>query len=125
MRVSLRHARRVMLGVAMGALFLAGSSGTGQAQTLSICVSPKHQTINTHGGGCNAPNRLITWDEAGVTGPTGTTGPVGQEGVSGNTGPTGAMGAQGGPGAAGAIGVVGAAGVQGPTGPQGAVGRRA
>ena len=74
MRVSLRHARRVMLGAAMGALFLAIMPGTGRAQTCSagiceVCISPKHQTINTHGGSaCNAPNRLITWVQNGVVG---------------------------------------------------------
>ena len=120
MRVSLRHARRVMLGAAMGALFLAIMPGTGRAQTCSagiceVCISPKHQTINTHGGSaCNAPNRLITWAQNGVVGPTGPQGLLGQEGLAGITGPTGPTGPLGPTGPAGVIGLVGPIGATGP-----------
>src|SRR5208282_3047509 len=113
MRVSLRHARRAIFGAALGALFLAIMPGTGQAQTCSggiceVCISPKHQTINTHGGSaCNAPNRLITWVQNGVTGPTGPQGFLGQEGLTGITGPNGPTGPQGPVGPAGTNGISG------------------
>ncbi len=123
MHVSLRHARRVMLGAALGALFLAGMPGAGQAQTISICVSPKHQNIILPpGGSCNPPNRSLTWAEDGVAGPTGPTGPVGLQGPAGATGATGETGAQGAAGPAGAIGATGPTGATGPAGPQGLVG---
>ena len=41
MHVSLKHARRVVLGVAVGALLLAAAPGSGQADIIQICVSPK------------------------------------------------------------------------------------
>jgi hypothetical protein len=62
MHVSLRHARRVLLGVAVGALFSAGVAHASAAEYLiSICVSPRHQNIQLPPGGtCSPPNRLIT-----------------------------------------------------------------
>lgn len=130
MRVSLRHARRAIFGAALGALFLAIMPGTGQAQTCSggiceVCISPKHQTINTHGGSaCNAPNRLITWVQNGVTGPTGPQGFLGQEGLTGITGPNGPTGPQGPVGPAGMIGNTGPTGPTGPLGPAGETGQQ-
>src|ERR1700678_1865659 len=99
MHVSFRHARRMVLGVALGALLLAAAPGSGQAQIISICISPKGQKIFLPlGGSCNSPNRLITWDSDGVTGPTGPQGPTGMQGPAG---PTGAMGQAGAEGSAG------------------------
>ncbi len=117
MHESFRHARRVMLGAALGALFLAAMPSAARATegTISICVSPKHQRVNLPPGrSCNAPNRLFTWDPNGVTGPSGPTGAAGLQGLAGTTGPTGATGAQGGPGSDGAIGPTGPVGVTGP-----------
>ena len=71
MHVSLKHARRVVLGVAMGALLLAAAPGSGRADILQICVSPRYQKVVLPlGGTCNKPNRAITWDSNGVAGPT-------------------------------------------------------
>src|SRR6202050_141457 len=108
MHVSFRHARRMVLGAALGALLLAAAPGTGQAQILSICVSPKGQNVVLPlGGTCNSPNRQLTWDSAGVTGPTGPQGPAGTQGPAGATG---AMGQPGPAGPSGAAGVRGAGG---------------
>jgi Collagen triple helix repeat (20 copies) len=134
MRVSFRHARRVTLGVALGALFLAAVPGAGQADFISICISPKHQNIiavNGDASTCRPPNRLITWDDAGVVGPTGAPGPEGAQGPAGPTGamgpagpqgPVGPAGAIGQPGLVGATGPAGLAGAMGPEGPQGPTG---
>ena len=78
MHVSLKHARRVVLGVAVGALFLAAAPGSGQAEILTLCISPSAQKVVLPlGGTCNKPNRLITWDSYGVVGPSG---PLGSQG---------------------------------------------
>ena len=78
MHVSLKHARRVALGVAVGALLLAAAPGSGQADILQLCISPKDQKVVLPlGGTCNKPNRAITWDSNGVTGPIGTAGSQG------------------------------------------------
>ncbi len=97
MHVLLKHARRVVLGVAMGALFLAAAPGSGQAQTiLTLCISPKGQrVVFPIGGTCTKPNRLITWDENGVAGPSGPQGPKGVQGPQGPTGTAGETGPQG------------------------------
>src|SRR5277367_650884 len=117
MHVSFRHARRVVLGVAVGALLLAAAPGSGHAEILSICVSPHGQKIILPlGGTCNPPARQITWDSGGVTGPSGAQGPAGMQGPAGATGPDGDPGPQGPVGPAGAIGPVGDVGVTGPEG---------
>lgn len=127
MHVSLRHARRVILGTAVAALFLAGMPSTGQAQTdeglISICVNPSGGEIKLPLSKlCKKPNILLTWDPNGLEGPAGPIGIAGLQGPAGPTGPTGANGAQGGPGAGGAIGVAGPTGASGPSGPQGLAG---
>lgn len=117
MHVLLRHARRIVLGVAMGALFLTAAPGASQAQPVSICVNPKSGLILLPlGGPCNPPNRQISWDESGVVGPTGPTGPMGNEGAAGPMGATGPSGPQGPVGPAGDIGPVGLVGATGPIG---------
>jgi Collagen triple helix repeat (20 copies) len=117
MHVLLRHTRRIAIGVAMGALFLAAAPGAGQAQVVSICVHPKTgEILLPLGGACNPPNRQITWDVNGVVGPTGPTGPMGNEGAAGPMGATGPNGPQGPVGPAGAIGPVGLVGATGPVG---------
>jgi len=135
MHVSLKHARRVALGVAVGALLLAAVPGSGRADILQLCISPKGQKILLPlGGTCNKPNRAITWDSNGVTGPSGPQGPKGMQGPQGPTGTAGQMGPQGpvGPGgdigmpgnvgATGPIGLAGQMGQQGPEGPTGPTG---
>ena len=130
MHVSLRHAQRVMLGAALGALFLAVMPGTGQAQTCSegvceICISPKHQTVNVHGGtACRAPNRYFQWLQDGVTGSTGPMGIMGLQGLQGLTGPSGPNGPQGPVGPGGAIGLLGPTGATGPQGLAGEMGQQ-
>lgn len=123
MHVSLRHARRVVLGVAVGALLLAAAPGSGQADIIQICISPKHQRVVLPlGGTCSKPNRAITWDSEGVEGPQGPQGPKGMQGPQGPTGTAGQMGPQGPVGPAGAIGPVGNVGATGPIGPAGEMG---
>jgi len=123
MHVSLKHARRVVLGVAVGALLLAAAPGSGQADIIQICVSPKGQRVVLPlGGTCSNPNRAITWDSEGVVGPSGPQGPKGMQGPQGPTGTAGQMGPQGPVGPAGAIGPVGNVGATGPLGPAGEMG---
>jgi len=125
MHVSLRHARRMLLGVAVGALFLAAAPGAGHAAILTLCLSSTGQRVLLPlGGTCNAPNRQITWDSNGVVGPTGPQGPKGMQGPAGPTGPAGEMGPQGPVGPAGAIGPVGSTGATGPIGPAGEMGQQ-
>lgn len=125
MHVLLKHARRVALGVAMGALFLAAAPGSGQAQTISLCISPSGQKVVLPlSGTCRKPNRLITWDPAGVAGPSGPLGPKGVQGPQGPTGTAGEVGPQGPVGPGGAIGPVGNAGATGPIGPAGETGQQ-
>jgi len=126
MHVLLKHARRVAIGVAMGALFLAAAPGSGRAQTiLTLCISPKGQrVVFPIGGTCSKPNRLITWDQNGVAGPSGPQGPKGMQGPQGPTGTAGEMGPQGPVGPGGAIGPVGNAGTTGPIGPAGEMGQQ-
>ena len=124
MHLSLRYARRALLGAATGALLLAVLPGAGHADTFSLCISPKGK-IDSVNSSCSPSDRLITWDSNGVTGPTGPQGPAGPQGIPGNTGATGPQGPQGPVGPTGAIGVVGATGdtgVKGPTGQEGAPG---
>src|SRR5260370_3235379 len=118
MHVSLKHARRVVLGVAVGALLLAAAPGSGQADVVQICVTPKGLRIVVPlGGACNSPNRAITWDQAGVVGPSGPQGPKGMQGPQGPTGTGGEMGPQGPLGPAGMIRPVGNVGATSPLGP--------
>jgi len=125
MHVSLKHARRVALGVAVGALLLAAAPGSGQADILTLCISPSAQKVVLPlGGSCNKPNRLITWDSNGVQGPSGPLGPKGMQGPQGPTGTAGQMGPQGPVGPAGAIGMAGNAGTTGPIGPAGEMGQQ-
>jgi hypothetical protein len=123
MHVSLKHARRVVLGVAVGALLLAAAPGSGQADILTICVAPTGKThIVSVNGTCNSPNRAITWESTGVVGPSGIQGSKGQQGPQGPTGTAGEMGPQGPVGPAGNIGGVGMVGATGPLGPAGEMG---
>src|SRR5258708_26598595 len=125
MHVLLKHARRVALGVAMGALILAAAPGSGQAAILQLCISPSSQKVVLPlGGTCSKPNRAITWDSNGVEGPSGPQGPRGMQGPQGPTGTAGQMGPQGPFGPGGAIGPVGNAGTTGPIGPAGQMGQQ-
>jgi len=125
MHVSLKHARRVVLGVAVGALLLVAAPGSGQADILTLCISPKGQhVILPLGGSCDKPNRLLTWDSDGVEGPSGPQGPKGMQGPQGPTGVPGETGAQGPAGPAGPIGEVGNPGATGPIGPAGEMGQQ-
>src|ERR1700688_1172831 len=96
MHLSVRYARRALLGAAAGALFLAVLPGIGHAgvscDTLSLCISP-HGRIDSVNSSCSPADRLITWDSCGVTGPTGPQGPQGPAGSSGDTGPARAQAA--------------------------------
>jgi Collagen triple helix repeat (20 copies) len=125
MHVSLKHARRVVLGVAVGALLLAAAPRSGQAAIVTLCVSPtgKPKIVSVNGT-CNSPNRAITWDQAGVAGPSGIQGSKGQQGPQGPTGTPGQMGPQGPVGPAGNIGMTGNVGATGPLGPAGEVGQQ-
>lgn len=143
MHVSLRHLRRALLGAATGALFIAGVSGVSHASDtfLSLCITPHGHVVDVNGSvGCNPPNRFLTWDQQGVTGPQGAqgvpgptglvgpkgakgyTGPAGPQGPVGPTGPVGALGNPGNPGPAGATGATGPQGMQGPAGVMGPMG---
>ena len=125
MHVLLKHARRVALGVAVGALLLAAAPGSGQADILQLCISPNSQKVVLPlGGSCNKPNRLITWDSYGVQGPSGPQGPKGMQGPQGPTGTPGQSGPQGPVGPAGAIGMAGNVGTTGPIGPAGQMGQQ-
>jgi hypothetical protein len=125
MHVLLKHARRVALGVAMGALLLAAAPGSGQADILTLCISPKGQRVVLPlAGTCNKPNRLLTWDSNGVEGPSGPLGPKGMQGPQGPTGTAGQMGPQGPVGPAGAIGMPGNVGATGPIGLAGQMGQQ-
>ena len=121
MHLSLRYARRALLGAATGALFLAILPGAGHADTLTLCISP-HGKIDSVNSSCSPADRLITWDSNGVTGPTGPQGPAGPQGLPGITGATGTQGPVGPVGPTGATGVAGAPGDQGPKGPTGVTG---
>jgi hypothetical protein len=125
MHVLLKHARRVALSVAVGALLLAAARGSGQADILQLCISPHSQKVVLPlGGACNKPNRLITWDSNGVEGPSGPLGPKGMQGPQGPTGTAGQSGPQGPVGPAGAIGMAGNVGATGPIGPAGEMGQQ-
>jgi len=121
MHLSLRYARRALLGAATGALLLAVLPGAGRADTLSLCISP-HGRIDSVNSSCSPADRLITWDSNGVTGPTGPQGPQGPAGPPGDQGATGTQGPVGPVGPTGASGVVGATGDTGPKGPTGTTG---
>jgi len=124
MLLSLRHARRALLGAATGALFLASLPGAGQASTLSLCITPHGKIVGVNSS-CSPANRFIEWDDEGVTGPTGPQGPAGPQGIPGGVGATGPTGPQGPVGPTGAVGEAGATGdtgVKGPTGQEGAPG---
>jgi hypothetical protein len=126
MHLSLRHARRAMLGAAVATLLVTGLPSAGHADTLSLCIGQLGKIVEVNNpDDCFPPKRLITWDSDGVPGPAGPQGPAGAQGEPGATGAAGPQGPQGpvGPtGAVGATGATGAAGVQGPTGATGAQG---
>jgi hypothetical protein len=121
MHLSLTRARRALLGAAAGALFLVGLPGAGHATTLSLCISPQGR-IDSVNSSCSPVDRLISWDDEGVTGPTGPQGPVGPQGIPGLPGDQGAQGPVGPVGPTGATGMVGDTGDQGPKGPVGPMG---
>src|ERR1700674_623719 len=115
MHVLLKHARRVALGVAMGALLLAAAPGSGQADILTLCISPSAQKVVLPiDGTCSKTKLLITWDSNGVEGPSGPQGPKGMQGPQGPTGTAGQMGPQGPVGPGGDIGMPGNVGATGP-----------
>ena len=118
MHLSLRYARRALLGAATGALLLAALPGAGHADTFTLCVSQKGKILSVNSG-CSQAARQITWDSNGVTGPTGPQGPAGLQGLPGGTGAAGPQGPQGPVGPTGAIGVAGATGDTGVKGPNG------
>src|SRR3981189_296549 len=118
MHLSLRYARRALLGAATGALFLAVLPGAGHATTQTLCISPQEKVYMLNSS-CSPADRLITWDDGGVPGPTGPQGPAGPQGLPGDTGATGPQGPQGSFGPTGAIGAPGAVGDTGPKGPTG------
>ena len=60
MHVLLRHARRVMLCAAAGALLLAGVAHAGGEEVLTICIGAKTKKIISVNGSCTTPNRAIT-----------------------------------------------------------------
>src|SRR5271168_1886687 len=126
MHLSLRHARRAVLGAAVAALFVTGLPSAGHAETLSLCIGQLGKIIAVNNpDNCFPPKRLITWDADGVPGATGPQGPAGAQGEPGDTGAAGPQGPQGPVGPTGAVGGTGAtgnAGVQGPTGATGAQG---
>ncbi|MGD0116755.1 MAG: hypothetical protein ABSD30_01740 [Candidatus Binatus sp.] len=124
MHVLLRHARRVMLCAAAGALLFAGVAHAGGEAVLTICIGAKTKKIISVNGSCTTPNRAITWLQDGVAGPTGPQGTLGEQGPIGPTGPTGVTGPQGPAGPAGAIGPVGLVGATGPIGPAGETGQQ-
>ena len=98
MHVLLRHARRVMLSVAMGALFLAAAPATGRAQLVTICISPFGRKIINVNGACNPPDRAITWNVAwcdGAAWPAGTSGRAGTGGTDWAAGFSRAAGSSG------------------------------
>ena len=76
MHLSLRYARRALLGAATGALLLAALPGAGHADTFTLCVSQKGKILSVNSG-CSQAARQITGDSDGVTGPTGSQGPAG------------------------------------------------
>jgi len=125
MHLLLRHARRVVLSAAVGALLFTGVSYAGGDEFISICISPKHQIVLLPPDGtCSPPNRQLTWDADGVTGPTGVQGTLGPQGPQGPVGPQGVAGPQGPVGPAGAIGPVGNIGATGPAGSPGEAGQQ-
>ena len=90
MHVLLRHARRVMLGVAAGALlFAAGVAHAGGEEVLTICIGRKNQENNFGKRFCTTPNRAITWLQDGVSGPLDRRAPGSCKGRAGPTGPSG------------------------------------
>ena len=118
MHLSLRYARRALLGAATGALLLAALPGAGHADTFTLCVSQKGKILSVNSG-CSQAARQITWDSNGVTGPIGPQGPAGLQGPPGGTGATGPQGPQGPFGPTGSAGAQGPQGLQGPPGIQG------
>lgn len=125
MRVSFRHAWRVILGATAAAvLFIGGSApGVAQATTIELCIT-RSGLIKGINDGCNAPNVSISWDDEGLPGLQGPPGPKGPTGPQGYTGDPGAQGPQGPVGPTGAAGLTGLPGVQGPDGPTGAKGQQ-
>ena len=119
--------RRLVVGLAIGALLGAGSVAgaatvTHWPTTCSkfACVNEHlndlHSTDVTQGNAIAAQGSAIAslaTPVPGPTGPTGATGPAGPQGPKGDTGATGADGP------AGATGARGPTGATGPTGPQG------
>jgi collagen triple helix repeat protein len=123
MHLSLRHARRAMLGAAAAALFVTGLPSAGHADTLSLCIGQLGKIVEVNNpDDCFPPKRLITWDSDGVPGATGPQGPAGEQGNPGATGAAGPQGPQGPVGPTGAVGGTGATGDTGPQGPTGATG---
>ena len=117
----------VAKAVAVTAVGILGGAGIGLAvrgdpapapNTIYACVHRNggHVRIVDDADDCRDPERLVTWNRVGPSGPAGPIGPVGALGPAGAEGPQGAVGASG---PAGAPGVAGPAGPAGPPGPKG------
>ena len=114
MPASSKFAWRWILGTTVATMLLmAALPSVGQAQELTICVSPsgKVRGVNVE---CNSGQTQV--------GPFETVGPQGSQGPQGVQGPPGFAGAQGAPGGPGIQGPPGAEGPVGPTGDPGAAG---
>jgi hypothetical protein len=123
MRVSFRHAWRVILGATTTAVLFIGVSmpSPAHADIIELCIT-RSGLIKGINEGCSAPNVDLTWDdqgEEGTEGPRGAKGPTGPQGYTGNTGVQGPQGPVGPTGPAGLVGLPGAQGPQGPTGATG------
>ncbi len=127
---------RLTLGLAAGALVMAGAGAAAYAAlgggnaVISACVDHYGgvRIIDPNADRCHGGETLVTWNQQGPTGaagPAGSQGAIGPQGLPGATGvagPAGPAGATGAPGAAGPAGATGPAGAQGPAGPAGPAG---
>ncbi len=115
--------RRVLAGVSLATLGIAGGSASAHAQMTSViwaCYVPLTGTVyriratNTKDE-CTSPTHVMfNWNQQG---PKGDPGANGAPGATGATGATGAAGAKGDKGDKGDKGNTGATGPQGPAGP--------
>ena len=122
---TLVHARRWTLAAAAAVVVMLGLPTRGHAQTITLCINPRHGTIVSIGGPCGGGQVELDFNMDGITGPAGPTGPQGPAGVPGVTGMQGGQGPQGpvgAPGPDGNIGPTGLVGPNGPTGPPGLAG---
>jgi hypothetical protein len=116
---TLVHARRWTLVAAAAVVVMLGLPTRGHAQTITLCINPKHGKIVSIGGPCGGGQVELDFNENGITGPAGPTGPQGSAGVPGLIGLQGGQGPEGAAGAPGPAGDIGPNGVTGPNGPTG------